>query len=555
MVHLPRRVVILILVYCALIAAPFVVAWATAPPDTTFSGMLINRMDYASHLAKMQQGYRGEWAYRLLFTSEPHDSAPLVQTFYVALGHAARLTGLSLPFTYHAARLVFSALMIVALWAFMRRWLTEQVAWWGLLLCLFAGGWGLLLYLIAPDMTREVAPIELWLIDAYTFFSALTYPHFTAGIGLLVMCAVLIDRWTLEARTGQAAGLLVASVALGIVQPFDLLVVDAVLVAAWAWRVVDRIRVGRPRPGAAAPPRFAGGEGNSRYIARLVGGLGIIGAVHAVLVLYFNAVLNGWPVWKAFTAQNVTPSPTPIYYLLGFAPLLIPAVGGIALAIRRRASAWLVPLLWVGVVSVLVYAPLATQRRFTLGVQAPLALLSVYWISETLLPALRRRFRPAARQRLLIVYACATVFSSAINWTLPVMDATSKKADPDIYLPDTTRQAWQWIRDNTQATDVFIGALESGRAIAAHTGRTVVLGHWIETADYQQKLDAVRAFFAAVDRPNQWRWQVIAEHSVTYIWYGAAERALGAWQPTSVPQFRPVYENADVTIYRIEWVT
>ena len=97
-----RRVWVVALLMAALTSLPYIVGVFSAPSGTHFSGAILNPVDYYSHLAKMQQGARGEWLYQLLFSPEPHQPI-FLQTFYIALGHVVRWTGLSFDLVFHIA--------------------------------------------------------------------------------------------------------------------------------------------------------------------------------------------------------------------------------------------------------------------------------------------------------------------------------------------------------------------------------------------------------------------------------------------------------------------
>ncbi len=49
---------------------PYLVGYKSQTPEMAFSGAVFNRGDYAVHMATMQSGARGEWLYRMRFTSE-----------------------------------------------------------------------------------------------------------------------------------------------------------------------------------------------------------------------------------------------------------------------------------------------------------------------------------------------------------------------------------------------------------------------------------------------------------------------------------------------------
>ncbi|HEX9680036.1 MAG TPA: hypothetical protein VGA32_01180, partial [Anaerolineales bacterium] len=50
---------------------PYWIATGQAPGDAVFSGFLLNPTDGFSYLAKMRQGWDGEWLFRLSYTDAP----------------------------------------------------------------------------------------------------------------------------------------------------------------------------------------------------------------------------------------------------------------------------------------------------------------------------------------------------------------------------------------------------------------------------------------------------------------------------------------------------
>ena len=71
---------------------PYLVAWGVTPESAHFTGLIFNPQDGNSYIAKMRQGFAGSWSFRLPYTPEPHDGAP-VYLFYLFWGHVARWTG------------------------------------------------------------------------------------------------------------------------------------------------------------------------------------------------------------------------------------------------------------------------------------------------------------------------------------------------------------------------------------------------------------------------------------------------------------------------------
>lgn len=521
-----RIVWLLVVLTIILTTLPYVVGALSAPAGTTFSGVILNLQDYNSHLAKMQQGARGSWTYRLLFTAEPHE-AVFLQTFYITLGHVAHWTGLSFDLTFQLARVICVGLMVWALWAFLAHYLGDSAALWALGLAIFGGGMGYLLFFFAPAMTANVSPIEFWLLDAYTFLSAFISPHFAAGVGLLALAFLMVDRWTDRPAPRQLTIMFLTSLAIAIVQPFDLILLDAILIAVAGYRLCRR--------------RIAW--------TKALPGLVLIGISHAAILGYDWLVLYHFPIWTSFSAQNVTLSPPPVYYILGYAPTLLPALAGLYIAIRRRDGRWLVPILWLAGVAILIEWPgLLTQRRYVLGVQAPMAALAVYWFAEAGVPWLKKRLRKRYRLVLTVYGAVATLTTIAlIVWLLA---ATRNPVNRELYIPDAVESAWGWIDEHTPTDAVFLASVGNGANLVGRTGRRAVVGHPIETADFAAKRAALSTFFGT-DTDDDWRQAFLSGQHVAYLWYGADEQALGDWSPDEAGYLQKVFEAPGVTIYQV----
>ncbi|MBN2472334.1 MAG: hypothetical protein JXN59_16535, partial [Anaerolineae bacterium] len=292
--RLPRRVWLVIGLLAIAANLPYVVGALNAPEGGAFSGNAFaqTHVDYNSHMAKIQQGLGGEWLLTLRFTPEEHPPQ-LVQPLYTGLGQLARLTGLPPVTVYHLGRLAGMLLMWWAIWQFVARSLPdERVRWWAFLLATVVGGLGWVLYLVAPAQAADVAPIEFWLLDAYTLLAALTFPHFPLVIAALIGYALLLDRWLARPGWRGGLGLALLGAAIGLLQPFDLLLTALLtaILTIFHWR-------------------------RGRLTIRQ--GLGLLPAavVHAGLVIYYALAFESHPVWRVFTAQNLTLSPPPVYYL------------------------------------------------------------------------------------------------------------------------------------------------------------------------------------------------------------------------------------------------
>jgi hypothetical protein len=531
------RVWLYALVLATALSLPHIVALANTPDGWQYSGALVLpdgfRVDYNSHIAKMWQGARGEFAYQLLFTHEEHPGLPTVQGFYVALGAIAGVLGLGFALTYHIARIVLTVTMILALWRF--AWLYFDDArgrWLALIFGTLVTGWGWLLFFVAPLMSANVAPIEFWLIDAYNAIGALYMPHFAAAITLQLVAFVLYEQWRKRPNPRHIILLTLVLLVDAIIQPYVVLLTFPLFGLLTAYHV------------------FISKTLALRHALFLI----VPALAHGGIVVYQYLAIAGHPIWADFTAQNLTLSPAPLYYVMGYLPfLLVMLVGGGALVqVVRADSRWLLPVLWVALVMILLYLPLPTQRRYLLGVQSPLAILTAYaWIH-----GVQARFGKRLSRNLLIPVLALSMIAPLLLLTMNSLSLANPQTSANQFYTDDERTAAQWIRQNTDRDALILTTFDTtqrgtGGAVVALTGRRVFIGHWIETAAFNPK-QAQLARFYDTDSDRAWRRAFLRDIDADYVWYDTEARTYGDWSPATADYLRPVIETERVILYEVQ---
>jgi len=505
---------------------PYLAGYLAQTAEMHFGGALLDQIDYHSHLAKMWQGYRGQWRYRLLFTPED-DRGVYLQVFYVALGYLARIVGLSLPLTYQIARVVCGFLMLLAIYWFTAHFTalvrTRRLAF---LLATTASGLGWLTEVLAPTPPGGISPMDFWLLDGFAYLAVLTSPHFCAAIGLLLAIFLLL----LSCREGpapvEATLAVLASLVLGIIHPYMLLLAD--LLPALYW-IVQGVR-------------------ERRIVWRGLATVVAMGVVQLPLLVYDVWVFRTQPVFAGWSTQNATLSPPPRIYLLGYGVLLAMAAVGVVTWARQGSQGLAFPLLWIGLVVVLIYLPWNLQRRFLEGVQVPLGLLAGVGLAEGLLP-LDGEGRRARRRWYALVGAVALTAMSNLYLTAGLTLAAATRA-PALFWPVDVLAGVDWLGENSAWDETVLAGFETGNLIPARIGHRVVLGHWMETVDYAGKQEAVVHFFAA-DTSDEERLALLEEWRVNWIFYGPEEWSLGAFAPEAASWLVPAFRRGEVTVYRV----
>ncbi len=522
------RILIVILIFYLLIAIPYLVMALTPDPGYVFGGLLMNPLDGNSYLAKMRQGWSGEWRFVLPYTAEPGEGAYLF-LFYLFLGHLARWLGLPLLWVFHLARLLAAGLMLWALWRFLvvvnprGRWpvLVFAVA------CLGLGmGWlGLPFGAVTADF---VVP------EAYPFLSAYVNPHFPLGLAMLLWLLTLPGEGALasSARThwiSQRVSVLLVAFLLSVISPFGVVVALMVIAGLAAWELIERWTARPAR--AQAPARL------EAWIWR--GALVLLGGGPFLAYDFWVARAN--PELASWNAQNLTVSPPLWDVVLSLSPALMIALPGAWWAVRRGLRSALPLLVWAGLGLVLIYAPFDLQRRFMMGLFLPFIGLAGLGLDSL-----------ADRSGKLARLAPVLLVLLSLPTTLLVLlagFANAQARDAWLYLRRDEAQTLEWMAANLPPRALVLAAPESGMFIPAYTAQRVIYGHPFETANAEVEQAAVSQFFQTGQAGAQSAAAFLEQRKVAYIFYGPREKALGAL-PEGI-NIQPVYSSGNVTLYQV----
>jgi len=186
---------------------------------------------------------------------------------------------------------------------------------------------------------------------------------------------------------------------------------------------------------------------------------------------------------------------------------------------------------WMGVSLILIYLPYSQQRRFTIGLFIPLAMLAVQGLAQ-----IRRLDTPQIRFWLATTSSVANV----ILVSLSVYAMT--QYHPYLYF---TRSEWNgllYLRASGAPHALVLVSPDMGLYIPAWTGQRVIYGHPHETVDARARATETTAFFAGtLADPG------VLLKPVDFIFVGPRERAIGS--PRIPPNFVGVFADGDVTIY------
>lgn len=494
------------LIVLGVVGLPYILAALVTPEGYVFGGFLFNPLDGNSYLAKMYEGFLGEWRFRLPYTADAPYSGYLF-TFYIALGHLARIFHLPLIVMFHLVRLLAGWVFMLALWRFLNSVVEgserdlHQIYYWALL----GSGLGWLANL-GGGFTAD-----FWLAEAYPLLSMIANPHFPLGMGLLltffsILLAPFSSQWVVVSS-------MVLGFALAIILPFGV-VIGAVVgggYCAWLWFKQRKVAL-------------------KAMLGFLLGGGSVL------CYQYMTILQDGW--LRGWNAQNLTLSPPLWDYLVAFSPALILALLGL-IKLNQGVSVNL-PFLAIWFIAgwAMAYSPWGLQRRLLTGFYIPVVILAVRG-GSVLEHWLQRSGRLI--ERTAFVLALPTGFLVILLGLMGV-----RMHHPLLTLSADEYQALGWIERHTPPDALVFAAPETGLFIPAHTGRRVIYGHPFETVNAEDQKHWVIASLQSVSSGEDWVQQ-LRKRGVDFVFWGPREQKLA--QVGQLDFLPASFQAGDTTLY------
>ncbi|MBT3391464.1 MAG: hypothetical protein HN413_13775 [Chloroflexi bacterium] len=500
---------LIVLIVIAAISLPYLYAWRAGGAAYQFAGFLINPLDGITYIAKMYQGWEGNWVYKLAYSAQPGVGA-YINLFYLTLGHLARVLRLPLLGVYHGTRLLGALALLGALWRFFGAIFPtsedERLRRAAFALAALGSGLG---WLALPF---GAITSDFWVSEAFPFLAAYTNPHFPISLALMLVLLTPYENM----RWQNLAIAVIAAILLSVISPFALVVVLIISAAVWLLQwILTR-------------------SADWRAALRLL----VVGISGSPLLLYYLWVARTDPVIAAWNTQNINPAPPLWDFFIAFAPVLLYSLGGWWINAKTLKRQEVNPLLrfphlilvWAVLGIILIYLPIGFQRRFIFGLWIPWAALAA-WGLEQLAKHGKKSYRFWTRW----------IFGLAIPTNILVIVIAFfgvQTHEPRFYLTFDEVQALAWIEANTSPDALILASPEMGAFIPAYTGRRVIYGHPYETVNAAAEQSAVEQFFA-----GEIGEEFLAARGVDVIFYGSREQNLGPLSPTqsATQQFGDVF--------------
>lgn len=514
-----RRIFVAILLFILLlITLPYVYATLKAHPGFVFGGFLLNPIDGNSYLAKMYQGWQGNWKFRLPYTNKA-EAGTYLFLFYLLLGHLARYLGVPLIWIFHISRIINASVMFFCLFRFYQSVLLKPAYYrCAFLLGAIGSGLGWL------GSQFGYFSSDFWVAEAYPFLSAYANPHFPLGLAILLHMVQPNISLTYTIQWKEKIYLLLGNTLLAVLLSLIMPFASLLALTLNGITLLYHLLIIKGRLKQLLHQRSA-----LRFVGIILGSVPIL--FYYLLVVKRDPWLAGW------NAQNITPAPSLLDLLISLSPAAFIAIFALKRPLSQSGDYRWFLFSWLLVGLVLVYLPIGLQRRFMVGIFIPIAGLAGITIGDWLEKG--QHFTRLAVFSLFILSVLTNLMVLASAW-YGVYHHSSL-----LYLRESEYIALKWIEVNTPEGAVIASSPEMGLFIPAHTGRRVLYGHPFETVAAEEEKNKIIHFFD--HQSDSLDMEVV--NSVDYVFVGPREEMLGGLPSGFKPTL--VYQNNEVSIFRV----
>ena len=536
-----RFVILVILIVVITTSVPPVFGYLSTPKDKWFSGIVYNVHDAAQYLSWMREAGNSLFAQNKL-TSESNAPIFLNLHWWIPgrLGHILRL---SLPSVYEGFRLFSIPLFIISLYLWCSELFPERSRRrFALLLTVFTSGLGWVWVLLKQVTGTLAFPLDVYVMMGNSFYTMMASPHLTFAAALTVLVLYLAIKGHRQQRFGYSLGAALLALFLGMGHIYDVVTVWTVLGVfglllmlrdGWSWQAFWR--------------------------------LALVVLVSAPSVLYWGWVSSSAnPMWKQALSQYdslqvFTPDPAHLLILLGLTFMVAVVTFDGVVHLRRQTDRQLFVKGWFGATLLLIYLPFRFRVMLLTGYQLPMAVLATWGLFGRILPWLQECLDKGHWRNLLsherLGRWVPTLFLLAVLPTNVYLTAWRVvdlgRHDYPFYLYGDDIEAMHWLEENTSPDDVVLSSFTIGQYIPGLTGNRAFLSNSVMTLDSSRKEAMVRAFFdlATSDRERE---ALLRQYNIHYLFYGPAERALGAFRPGESELFSLVFSSANTNVYVVQ---
>ncbi len=520
---------LLILLALALSFFPTIYYLSLAPATTVFPLVHSNDQDYFYYPSLIRQGMEGRWLVSSRFTPEAFPPQ-FAQTFFVVLGHLAKITKLDPPLVYTGSRLVFGLGLALSIYYLIRVWI--NIPWLrvvSLLLVLFGSGcWQVRAGTIAGYLT-------FW--TAFDVRQRITFlPHHLFAYIMMVLTIIFL---ALLFQKNQWRFLLFACLTCligGLTNPITLANLALTLLVAGGLIIVFQLKNISKTKTTLIP------------IAACLFFIGL----PLVYFFYLKQTTFPWTNYQSNMRAMVQYPVTVKDYLLGMGPAVFLSLLALPRLLKKRDRLTLMLVSWfiAPFIGIFVIAPITNTGNayyFNAAHYIPIGIIGAVGINnltQLLAAKLHRR-----QLSIVFLLVCLLSIYFSVYWHTSIKTETSRFQPRffNLFPPRELIAGLSFLNQHSPTESVVLTGVYLGNLLPAYTHNRVVIGHQVNTYDIANKSWQVGNFYRQQD--PQFAQSLIDKYQIAYVVY-SYDTPPPDNEFINAVGLKPVFQNSAVTIFR-----
>ncbi|MFA6392170.1 MAG: hypothetical protein WCW66_05520 [Patescibacteria group bacterium] len=532
-----KRFIVIVIAFVIIVTSiPYIFGLIRTPDGSFYTGIhALTPGDTNVYYSYIEQVKQGEIIFRDLYTSEIQD-APLINPFWFIIGLFGKITHLPTWLTLQISRLVLAAVFVMVAYIFISYiFIEKSKRKLALIILLFSSGFG---GALAPFLEQLKYysdgyyhwPMDLWVPESVTFLSLFHLPHiiFSSILSLVVFLFALLSFETDKFRYSILSG--VAALFWFSFHPFHFFTLVVVL----------------------SVYLFIHGISTKKFPTSFLKHALIIILMSLPAVIYQYAIIAGDSVISGRAEQNLllTPSWWLVVVSYGFVGIL--ALLGVVRVLKQQDRKWFFIAIWFVVQTLLLYAPLSFQRRLSQNLHFPMALLALFALGYIVKRYKDINLIKYVSSNKIILGTLFVLFFSFSNIYALANDILLYRnmSYPFFYLSSDYKDAFRWLKDNAQKEDSVLSEWIDGNFIPGYSGRTVYIGHDVETVDFEYKEKQVEWFFQN-NLDLEEKKEFLTTAGLDFIFFSGRSAELGDFDPQNKKFLLPEFISEEIKIYRV----
>ena len=518
--RMSRSLWLAILIALVIASIPSVAAILSTPAGGSWTGILSrNTADVNGYLSMIEEARQGSWRMRNLFTAEPHDSFQ-IRPLWLSIGLIGRaLSGVSNVALMEAARfpIAFCLLLTISFFA-TRLFSTPREQFVSFFVMVFGSGLGWM---------RLVAdPPDLRIVETSTFLTLISPPLYALSLTLVLLILFCVERvWNSDHpfKYSIAAGFF--ALWLGFDRPFS------AITLAFTLTIFMTIEWSSNRHNFVE---------RWKLLAPIGFGLGIS-------ILYQFLSIRSVPVYSQWNRQHVLPTPSWAQLLtsLGFLiPLALLGAGHFFRANRVLA-------ICVGAFVIcswfFSHLPFGFQERFLEGLPVMISMFAAFGLIRLLRPISTATLYTSAVTIAILILGLSHFFAIRAD-----LSAIARQSPPQ-YMPRVVLDAMRKMKSLAAPGEAILSTEPTGNFLIAYSGRPVVVGQKIQTANYPEKWRLVNQYLSTPANDPRSRELFIESHA-TWLFWGPEEAGMsrGRFHPAQTDYLVEKYNNGFIRLFKLK---